>query len=399
MNVLDRITRHARLTAANVLEPKSPPFLILFINSTCNQKCEHCFYWSSLNKRDDLTRDEIFALSDDLGRVENLSLSGGEPFMRREFGEICRKFIRDNGTRQIYVPTNAYWTKKMVAQITETLKEPELEYFVAEFSLDGLGEFHDRFRGSPGSFQKAMESYEALAEIQRRDPRLRIHANSVATEVNMEEVRRLTTYLYERCPQMDHQNLAIIRGDRKNPSLQGPELDQYKELYDYIRRLWAPREAGRYGSSVEPMLQWAKTKTVERKTQFVPCRAGTLTGVVYANGDVSVCELHEPLGNLRQGTFTEIWNSPQAKELKHSIACKACWCTTEVFMWPSINYQPLQLAKAMVGGKVWQQVEPLPEGERVRVEIGPDGYPVGYETGDHEKLNALQEANTPTPSG
>ena len=27
---------------------------------------------------------------------------------------------------------------------------------------DGLGEFHDKFRGSPNSFKKAMESYEAL---------------------------------------------------------------------------------------------------------------------------------------------------------------------------------------------------------------------------------------------
>ncbi len=390
MNPLERITRHARLTAANYRQPKSPPFLILFINSICNQKCEHCFYWSSLNKKDDLTKDELFALSDDLGTVENLSLSGGEPFMRREFGEICRKFIRDNGTRQIYVPTNAYWTKKMVAQITETLKEPELELFVAEFSLDGLGEFHDKFRGSPNSFKKAMESYDALAELQKQDPRLRIHANSVATEVNMDEVKRLTTFLYERCPQMDHQNLAIIRGDRKNPSLQGPSLERYKELYDYIRRLWAPREKERYGSSMEPMLQWVKTKSVERQDQFVPCRAGTLTGVVYANGDVSVCELHEPLGNLRQASFTEIWNSEAAQQRRTSIACKECWCTTEVFMWPSINYQPWHLMKAMLGGQIWKGIDPLPESQRVEVGIGPDGYPLDHDSEDHAKLEELQ---------
>jgi MoaA/NifB/PqqE/SkfB family radical SAM enzyme len=392
MNVLDRITRHARLTAANYVEPKSPPFLILFINSICNQKCEHCFYWSSLNKKDDLTKDELFALSDDLGPVENLNLSGGEPFMRREFGEICRKFIRTNGVKQIYVPTNAYWTKKMVAQITETLKEPDLELFVAEFSLDGLGKFHDEFRGSPNSFKKSMESYDALAELQKHDPRLRIHANSVATAVNMEEIKRLTTFLYDRCPQMDHQNLAIIRGDRKNPSLQGPQLEQYKELYDYVRRLWAPREEERYGASVEPMLQWAKTKTVEQQAQFVPCRAGTLTGVVYANGDVSVCEEHEPLGNLRQAPFTEIWSSHEAKQRRTSIACKECWCTTEVFMWPSINYQPLHLAKAMVASKPWKKVEPLGPGEKVHVGITAEGYPEGYVTEDHEKLKALQGA-------
>ena len=63
----------------------------------------------NLNRQDDLTKDEIFALSRSLGRIENLNLSGGEPFLRPEFGEICRQFIRQNGVRQIYVPTNGYF--------------------------------------------------------------------------------------------------------------------------------------------------------------------------------------------------------------------------------------------------------------------------------------------------
>jgi len=390
MNPLARLIRHGRITAKNLEAAPSPPFLILFINSICNQKCEHCFYWENLNSKDDLTKEEIFALSDNMGRIENLSLSGGEPFLRKEFGEICRKFIRTNKVRQIYVPTNAYWTKKMVTQITEVLKEPELELFVAELSLDGLGEFHDRFRGSPNSFKKAMETYDALAELQRTDPRLRIHANSVATEVNMGEIKRLTTYLFDRCPQMDHQNLAIIRGDRKNPSLQGPKLEEYHRLYDYIRRLWKPREQGRYGSTMEPMLQWAKGKTIEKQGQYVPCRAGILAGVVYSNGDVAVCEEHEPLGNIRERPFMEIWGSAAAKALRNSIACKECWCTTEVFMWPSINYQPARLAQALIGAKVWREVEPLGPGEKLEVRL-EDAYSDRPLDEDRSKLERIQQ--------
>src|SRR5205085_1196247 len=116
----------------------------------------------------------------------------------------------------------------------------------------------------------AMRTYDALVELQAADPRLRIHAISTATDVNMEEIKQLTTYLYERCPKMDHHNLALIRGDRKNPALCGPILKQYEDLYEYIRRLWAPREENRYGSLVEPMLQWAKVETVKQQTQVVP---------------------------------------------------------------------------------------------------------------------------------
>lgn len=365
MNVVERIGRHARITWKNYQHLPSPPFLILFINSICNMKCEHCFYWSNLNRRDDLTKDEIFALSRSLGQIENLNLSGGEPFLRREFAEICRQFIQHNQVRQIYVPTNGYYTDKIVKAISETLQERELEFFVVELSLDGMEEFHDRFRVAPGSFKKAMESYEALAELQNRDPRLRIHSISTATEANMSEIQRLTTYLFDRCPKMDHHNLAIIRGDRKNPSLQGPSLQQYTELYQYIRRLWVSRETGRYGSMVEPMLQWAKVQTIAKRTQVIPCRAGRLSAVVYANGDVSVCELHKPLGNLRQGSFWEIWTSPEAQRLRESIARKACYCTTEVFLWPSIVFQPARLAQAMLGAKIWQRPESLRPHEKV----------------------------------
>jgi MoaA/NifB/PqqE/SkfB family radical SAM enzyme len=365
MNTLERALRHARITWRNYQHLPSPPFLILFINSICNQKCEHCFYWKNLNRRDDLTTEELFALSNSLGRIENLNLSGGEPFLRPEFGQICRQFIRQNQVRQIYVPTNGYFTEKTVTQITETLKEKDLNLFVAEISLDGLGEFHNKFRGSPGAFDKAMQTYDALAKLQESDARLRIHSISTATDVNMDEIQRLTSYLFDRCPKMDHHNLAMIRGDRKNPSLQGPSLEQYRKLYEYVRRLWAPREEGRYGSVVEPMLQWAKSRTAASQTQVVPCRAGILNAVVYSNGDVSVCESHAPLGNLREKSFWDIWSSPEADRLRKSIAAKECYCTNEVFLWPSITYQPQQLVRAIVSAKVWQGAQPLPDSERV----------------------------------
>lgn len=95
---------------------------------------------------------------------------------------------------------------------------------------------------------------------------------------------------------------------------------------------------------------------------MVPCRAGILNAVVYSNGDVSVCEAHTPLGNLREKTFNEIWSSPEAQALRTSIANRECTCTNEVFLWPSIVYQPYQLMRGMIGGRVWRKVKPLSAG-------------------------------------
>ena len=361
-----RVTKHARLNWQNLAIPHvpSPPFLILFINSLCNMKCEHCFYWRQLNQPNDLTFEEIVSLSEDLGPIENLNLSGGEPFLRKEFAAICRQFIRKNGAKEIYVPTNGYFADRTTKAIRGVLEEPGLALFGVELSLDGMPAFHDEFRKSRNSFHKAMDTYDALVELQKEDPRLQIHAISTATEHNMAEIRKLTTFLYDRCPRMTHHNLAIIRGDRKNPTLRGPALAEYRELYTYIRRLWSDREATRYGSVVEPMLQWAKLKSVEKERQFVPCRAGVLSAVVHANGDVGVCEQRPPIGNLRQKSFMEIWRSHHASAIRRSIRQKECYCTNEIFMWPSIIFQPLALAKSMLGAKVWERATPLDPNDR-----------------------------------
>src|SRR4029453_11748476 len=132
MKLVDRIIRHARITWQNYQNLPSPPFLILFINSICNMKCEHCFYWQQLNQPDDLSLDEIVALSEELGPIENLNLSGGEPFLRKEFDAVCRQFIRKNGVKEIYVPTNGWYTDKTIRMIRGVLEEPSLKLFAVE---------------------------------------------------------------------------------------------------------------------------------------------------------------------------------------------------------------------------------------------------------------------------
>jgi hypothetical protein len=133
---------------------------------------------------------------------------------------------------------------------------------------------------------------------------------------------------------------------------------------------------------VEPMLQWVKLKGAEQKRQYVPCRAGVLSAVVHANGDIGVCEQRPPIGNLRKNSFQDIWRSTEADEIRRSISHKECYCTNEIFMWPSIIFQPAQLAKSLVGAKVWERAKPLADDERAdysesaaflhRPSVGPD---------------------------
>jgi hypothetical protein len=116
-----------------------------------------------------------------------------------------------------------------------------------------------------------METYDALAKLQEEDARLQIHAISTATAWNMAEIKQLTTFLFDRCPKMMHHNLAIIRGDRKNPTLEGPALQEYKDLYQYLRRLWAEREQHRTAPSSSRCCSGSSSRAPNRSAST--CRA------------------------------------------------------------------------------------------------------------------------------
>jgi len=61
-------------------------------------------YWQQLNQPNDLSLDEIVKLSEELGPIENLNLSGGEPFLRKEFATVvcllCREAHEHRSTLQ-----------------------------------------------------------------------------------------------------------------------------------------------------------------------------------------------------------------------------------------------------------------------------------------------------------
>ena len=121
MSIVSRISRHTKLSlkAAKYQERQTPPFMIVFINSICNLTCEHCFYWQKLNQRDDLTFAEFEKLSLELGEFENLNLSGGEPFIHKQFAQIVDLFVENNGVKEVYVPTNGYYTESTEKQIRD----------------------------------------------------------------------------------------------------------------------------------------------------------------------------------------------------------------------------------------------------------------------------------------
>jgi MoaA/NifB/PqqE/SkfB family radical SAM enzyme len=332
--------------------------LIFFVTSRCNAKCDFCFYWDQLNEPGDLTVEEIRKISATMPSFRRLLFSGGETFMRKELAEIVGLFHRQNGVATINLPTNGLLQRAIVETTATILTDnPGLTVNVG-FSLDGLADTHDRVRGVPGCFRKAIASIKAVTALRERFPNLTVFANSVILHENYAELPALAAYLLGEVD-LDTHYFNIIRGDPMNPTQrQVPHtaLARLYQEYERVQALYVERSHTRHGRGPVGAAVWRtfylgrlaiyndiQFRNYTRGTRWpMPCTAGETAAVIDYNGDVRICELRQPIGNLRayDCDFARLWSSQAHTAEVAQMRQDHCDCTHICFIDDSATYSP-----------------------------------------------------------
>ena len=125
--------------AGRVLKKKGLPVsLIFFATSKCNLLCKHCFYWEELNqKKNELTLDEIEKVTQSLPNLLTVSLTGGEPYLRKDLPEIAGLFETNSRVRNIQIPSNGFLVERTVSGAEAVLKRVRKARVSTGVSLDG----------------------------------------------------------------------------------------------------------------------------------------------------------------------------------------------------------------------------------------------------------------------
>ncbi len=128
------------------------------ITLKCNLKCSHCGSSAGNSRKNELTTIECFSLCEDLAELgcENISLLGGEPFLREDWYSIGQ-CIKDLGIKLSFV-SNGMVLDKNIEMLSS------LEPKVVGLSLDGLEKTHDSIRGIKGSYQRVLKSIDLLSD-------------------------------------------------------------------------------------------------------------------------------------------------------------------------------------------------------------------------------------------
>jgi len=335
-----RINKLSRIVFSN---HETPPFLIFFVTSKCNLKCKHCFYWKNMgDSTSDLTFNEIENISEQLGKLYNLLLSGGEPFLRKDIVEICEVFYRNNQVGKLSIPTNGFLPGDIYNGVKEILSNCPKQSLDIQLSIDGLKDYHDNLRGRKGSFDRVLETYKLLSGLKNKFKNLSINTTSIIVNDNVDELHRLQKFIKTNMKHIDNIYFGLLRGQPRESHFSLPVVSKLREIKELINNT----NTNRLNILLNNILFNLQIDTLTGNKQVIDCIAGNLMGVIDSNGDVRLCELLEPVGNVRQMQFSQIWRS-QAADTQRDYIRKSCFCTHECFIVPSILYNPKNYLKAV----------------------------------------------------
>ena len=315
--------------------------LIAHVTNHCNFRCDHCFI--DFSPKRDMKLPQYQELGLAAGSLFWLDIGGGEPFLRKDLAEIVSCF----DTRIVQIPSNGSLPDQMVEQINRMKKLSGREIIIS-LSLDGRRETHDKIRRHPGSYDQVWETAERL----RRETGTYIKVLTVLHNGNVDDIIPMMLEVRERKP--DYHSIILFRGEGIDENVSLPPLEEVRRLGPEIQKIQESYDYGGNGTAAyflrnfHRFLWKTSLRTIEEERQVIPCLGGQSHMVVFGNGDVSSCEMLDPVGNIQKQSWDDIKNSDTFKQQVLDIKAGKCHCTHNCAMMDSILLNPRNIPKLMI---------------------------------------------------
>ena len=344
---------------------KTPVALIFFVTSRCNLRCSHCFYWKELNaaSENELSIDEIRKIALSFEHPVSLSLTGGEPFLRRDLKEIIRAFREGCGTREVGIATNGTLEASTVETVCAILDEGLLSNFSVQVSLDGLEKTHDAIRGIKGSFEKTMSTLKALERIRKYYPDFYLKTALSIQKRNVSGIKEFVEYFL---PLNIPLRFNIVRGggfgvfdlpksassgfDPKDETGSFLSLDEIKKTYTWLKNK-SDKSSFHFWPARQQKIWELSIKMLEERRSEMPCYANAIESVLYANGDTAFCELSKIYANIREYhyDFAKVWKSEKADRMRKLIS--RCYCIHGCNLTTGLTFDPATVISTLKEGE------------------------------------------------
>ncbi|MCC6502427.1 MAG: radical SAM protein [Deltaproteobacteria bacterium] len=312
---------------AHFFTPYPVGSFIINISRECEMRCMMCNIWQNRKTEyagkslDAETLSAMLNNSAFLKKMPYVVMTGGEPFLRKDFGEILKSVLLVPHIRKVTIGTSGFLTRKIVSDVNACLEATDRAKKIAlQISLQGVGEVQDRIKGRADAFSRLKKTINELKALSMKYPgRLTLYIYSVLQEQNKDTFEK--TYEFSR-----EQGIGYTFGIINNLSYNMNSSEQYtKELINEgdFKRL----------SDLYPfygvLKNWARKGFTQQSTGL-RCFAGYSSFFLDFDGSVYPC-LHTSslksfrMGNVFEESFDGIWKkAKKARALTKTCAIDEC---------------------------------------------------------------------------
>jgi len=326
----------ARLVARSFeakLRNDGRPYMIgHFITNHCMCKCASCL-WKH-NDWPEVPLEEVkrFYTQAKAEGFLATAFTGGEPFLRQDFGEIVR-FVKEEAQMNILTFTTGFFLEKRMHEVL-----PWLDMLIV--SIDSADPArHDEIRGVKGLFDKAVIG---AMEARRAYPHLSMQFNTCVQKGIEDEIDGLLDLAKRVGIRISFDVITEFRNGEDDHFTENDCGLAMPELQAVCRDLLARKAAGAPIVNSERYFQYF----VDGRRGYT-CHHPKLIMSVDGRGNIEDClNLDQPIANFRDTPLSEILALPRFKQLRCD-AEKCCTCSSPTMvdlshLWenPAIAFQP-----------------------------------------------------------
>ena len=267
---------------------------VLHITNLCNLKCKHCYASAGQKLNNELTFNEIKSIVDELVemKINYITLSGGEPFARDDLYEII-KYIRDKDVNIMITTNGTLLDEEAIKKIKE------LGVDSLQISIDSnIREIHDKFRGVPGCFDKAVEGIRLCKENG-----IKVSLMSTLSTINRENIQDLIKFAAE---DLKVDGFAMERFVPEGRGNNEKEIAiSSADLKRCLEKIYEARQKYKncFFTTNDPLL------SKENPNLCGGCSLGKMAFIITPDGEVGLCtRLYTKIGSIREKTIKEILN-------------------------------------------------------------------------------------------
>ena len=281
----------------------------------CNSKCQMCYIWK--NPTDQKEEVSLETLSKLPGGFDNLNVSGGEPTLRRDLGELVELLYPK--ARILEISSNGLHPEKLVPLIR---KYPKIK---VRFSLEGNEATSNAIRGEKDGYATKLAGMRALQEAGGED----LGFAFVIQDENVDQLVKVYELARSMGVELSTSTLHNAWQFYKNDNYFYDRVKVARKVEGLITSMLS---SGKPKNWFRAYLNLGLIEKILGHPRLIRCTAGTDFAFIDPWSDVWTCNVRSDLlmGNLARQSWEEIIASADAhKAIQKVHACEQnCWMVT-----------------------------------------------------------------------